>query len=154
VVTRCLRKRPQDRYPDAKELVGDLKAIQREVESGISSRAPLGARLQEQWASLRDRTLGEWLLPARPRGRPRRPPLGLLPPRLENLIPGLFFPGSPPSSCGAASATGGSPRPPVRAKVRKMPEVRLVALDGMRFTVVADRAQARPTSGPTPSSTA
>jgi hypothetical protein len=29
------------------------------------------------------------------------------------------------------------------AKVRKMPEVRLVALDGMRFTLVADRAQAR-----------
>ena len=29
------------------------------------------------------------------------------------------------------------------AKVRKMPEVRLVALDGMRFTVVADRAQAK-----------
>ena len=29
------------------------------------------------------------------------------------------------------------------AKVRKMPEVRLVAVDGMRFTVVADRAQAK-----------
>ena len=63
VVTRCLRKRAQDRYPDAKELVGDLKTVQREVESGISSKAPLGLRLQEQWRSLRDRTLGEWLLP-------------------------------------------------------------------------------------------
>jgi hypothetical protein len=28
-------------------------------------------------------------------------------------------------------------------KVTKMPEVRVVALDGMRFTVLADRAQAR-----------
>src|SRR5512135_1999671 len=64
VVTRCLRKRAQDRYPDAKELVADLKTVQHEVESGISSKAPLGLRLQEQWRSLRDRTLGEWLLPA------------------------------------------------------------------------------------------
>jgi hypothetical protein len=29
------------------------------------------------------------------------------------------------------------------AKVRKMPEVRLVTLDGLRFTLVADRAQAK-----------
>ena len=43
VITRCLRKRAQDRYPDAKELVGDLKTVQREIESGVSSKAPLGA---------------------------------------------------------------------------------------------------------------
>jgi hypothetical protein len=29
------------------------------------------------------------------------------------------------------------------ARAKKIPEVRLVALDGMRFTVVADRAQAK-----------
>src|SRR5512134_3363447 len=64
VVTRCLRKRAQDRYPEAKDLAGDLKTVQREIESGISSKAPLALRLQEQWRSLRDRTLGDWLLPA------------------------------------------------------------------------------------------
>ncbi len=64
VVTRCLRKRPADRYPEAKELASDLKAVQREVESGASSGVSLAARLQEQWRLLKDRSLGEWLLPA------------------------------------------------------------------------------------------
>ena len=63
VVTRCLRKRAPDRYPDAKELVSDLKTVQREVESGISSRVSLAARLQERWRQMMDRSLGEWLLP-------------------------------------------------------------------------------------------
>jgi predicted Ser/Thr protein kinase len=145
VVTRCLRKRPQDRYPDAKELVGDLKTIQREVESGISSKAPLGARLQEQWASLRDRTLGEWLLP----GLVLVVALAVLlsisfRPVVENVIPGLIFP-----AIAALLVWRRFRNRRLRlarrfvAKVRKMPEVRLVALDGMRFTVVADQAQAK-----------
>ena len=46
------------------ELAADLKTVQREVESGISSKAPLALRLQEHWRALQDRTLGEWLLPA------------------------------------------------------------------------------------------
>ncbi|HEX9189507.1 MAG TPA: serine/threonine-protein kinase, partial [Vicinamibacteria bacterium] len=145
VVTRCLRKRPPDRYKDAKELVGDLKTIQREVESGISSKAPLGARLQEQWASLRDRTLGEWLLP----GLVLVVALAVLlsisfRPLVENVIPGLIFP-----AIAALLVWRRFRNRRLRlarrfvAKVRKMPEVRLVALDGMRFTVVADRAQAK-----------
>jgi predicted Ser/Thr protein kinase len=145
VVTRCLRKRPQDRYPDAKELVGDLKTIQREVESGISSKAPLGARLQEQWASLRDRTLGEWLLP----GLALVIALAVLlsvffRPAVENVVPGLIFP-----AIAALLVWRRFRNRRLRlarrfvAKVRKMAEVRLVALDGMRFTVVADRAQAK-----------
>ncbi len=145
VVTRCLRKRPQDRYPEAKELVGELKAVQREVESGISSKAPLGARLQEQWASLRDRPLGEWLLPA-----------AVLVVALAVLLSVFFRP-------SAGSVGSGLVFPVVAAllvwrrfrnrrlrlarrfvaKLKKLPEVRLVALDGMRFTVVADRAQAK-----------
>jgi len=145
VVTRCLRKRPQDRYPDAKELVGDLKTIQREVESGISSKAPLGARLQEQWASLRDRTLGEWLLP----GLALVIALAVLlsvffRPAVENVVPSLIFP-----AIAALLVWRRFRNRRLRlarrfvAKVRKMAEVRLVALDGMRFTVVADRAQAK-----------
>jgi hypothetical protein len=145
VVTRCLRKRPQDRYPDAKELVGDLKTIQREVESGISSKAPLGVRLQEQWASLRDRPLGEWLLP----GAVLVIALAVLlsvffRPSLEGVLPGLIFPG-----IAALIVWRRFRNRRLRlarrfvAKLRKMPEIRLVALDGMRFTVVADRAQAK-----------
>jgi hypothetical protein len=145
VVTRCLRKRAQDRYPDAKELVGDLKTIQREVESGISSKAPLGLRLQEQWRSLRDRTLGEWLLPGVVLVVALAVLLSIfLRPSAEGVIPGLIFPG-----IGALLVWRRFRHRRLRlarrfvAKVRKMPEVRLVAVDGMRLTVVADRAQAK-----------
>jgi tRNA A-37 threonylcarbamoyl transferase component Bud32 len=145
VVTRCLRKRAQDRYPDAKELVGDLKTVQREVESGISSKAPLGVRLQEQWRSLRDRTLGEWLLPGAFLVVALTVLLSIFfRPSAEGVIPGLFFPGI----AGLLVWRRFRHRRlrlarRLVAKVRKMPEVRLVALDGMRFTLVADRAQAK-----------
>jgi hypothetical protein len=145
VVTRCLRKRAQDRYPDAKELVSDLKTIQREVESGISSKAPLGVRLQERWATLRDRTLGEWLLP----GVVLVVALAVLlsvvfRPSAEGIVPGLVFPGIA-SLLIWRRFRHRRLRLARRfvAKARKMPEVRLVALDGMRFTLVADRAQAK-----------
>ena len=146
VVTRCLRKRPADRYPEAKELASDLKAVQREVESGASSGVSLAARLQEQWRLLKDRSLGEWLLPA------------VIAVVVLSLLITLFV-------------GGGSVEDFVRAilfgiivtlltwrrirnrrirlarrlvgKLRKIPEVRLVALDGMRLSVVADNAQAR-----------
>jgi hypothetical protein len=145
VVTRCLRKRAQDRYPDARELVGDLKTVQREVESGISSKAPLGVRLQEQWRSLRDRTLGEWLLP----GVVLVVALAVLlsvffRPSADGLIPGLVFP-----AIAALLVWRRIRNRRLRlarrfvSKVKKVAEVRLVALDGMRFTAVVDRAQAR-----------
>jgi tRNA A-37 threonylcarbamoyl transferase component Bud32 len=145
VVTRCLRKRAPDRYPDARELVADLKTVQREVESGISSKAPLAVRLQEQWRSLRDRTLGEWLLP----GVVLVVALAVLlsvffRPSAEGLIPGLIFPG-----IAALLVWRRIRNRRIRlarrfvAKVKKIAEVRLVGLDGMRFTVVADQAQAR-----------
>jgi hypothetical protein len=145
VVTRCLRKRAPDRYPDAKELAADLKAVQREVESGISSKAPLGVRLQEQWRSLRDRTLGEWL----PTGVVLVVALAVLlsvflRPVSEEVIPGLIFPG-----VAALLVWRRIRNRRLRlarrfvGKVRKIGEVRLVALDGMRFTIVADQAQAR-----------
>ncbi|HXK11423.1 MAG TPA: serine/threonine-protein kinase [Vicinamibacteria bacterium] len=144
VVTRCLRKRPQDRYPGAKDLVADLKTVQREVESGVSSKAPLAARLQEQWLSLRDRPLGEWLLPAALLVVALAVLLSIVFHRsAENVIPSLIFPG-----IVALLAWRRFRNRRLRlarrfvAKVRRLPEVRLVALDGMRFTVTADRAQA------------
>ena len=144
VVTRCLRKRAPDRYPDAKELVSDLKTVQREVESGISSRVSLAARLQERWRQMMDRSLGEWLLPG-----------GILVLVLAVVI-ALSFGSSDGIGPGLVFAVIGSLLVWRRirnrrmrlarrfvGKVRKIAEVRLVALDGMRFTVVADQAQAR-----------
>jgi hypothetical protein len=123
--------------------------VQREVESGISSKAPLALRLQERWRTLQDRTLGEWLLPA-----------GIVVVVLAIAL-SFFF-----ARSGSASDDG--PLPGLvflvivgllawrrirnrrlrlarrfTTKVKKMAEVRLVALDGMRFTIVADNAQAR-----------
>ena len=142
VVTRCLRKRAQDRYPDARELASDLKTVQREIESGVSTKAPLGVRLQEQWRSLRDRPAGELLLPA------------------AGVIAGLAVVvalftraevGNGLVSMGVVALLLWRrhrnrrlrlARKFVR-KASKIPEVRLVTLDGMRLTLVADRAQAK-----------
>lgn len=35
VISRCLRKRPEDRYPDAGALVADLKHLKADIESGV-----------------------------------------------------------------------------------------------------------------------
>jgi hypothetical protein len=145
VVTRCLRKRAQDRYADAKELVGELKSVQREVESGISSRTPLSARLQEQWQALRDRPVGEWLLPAALAGA------GVVVLALFVLRPFGAF--DPPSlivpAIVALLAWRRFRNRRLRlarrlvGKLRKIPEVRVVALDHLRVTVLADKAQAK-----------
>ncbi len=145
VVTRCLRKRASDRYPDARELITDLKAVEREVESGVSTRVPLGVRLQEQWQALRQRTPGEWLLP------------GAVVVVLLAVVLGMFFGSQAEGVPGTLIFFGivglfvwrRHRNRRIRlarrvvSKVTKMEEIRLVALDGMRFTVLADRARAR-----------
>ena len=142
VVTRCLRKRAQDRYPDARELASDLKTVQREIESGVSTKAPLAARLQEQWRSLRDRPAGELLLPA------AGVIVGLA------VVIALFTRANVGNGLVSMGVIGlllwrryrnrrlRLARKFVR-KASKIPEVRLVTLDGMRLTLVADRAQAK-----------
>ena len=112
---------------------------------GPSSKAPLSLRIQEQWRSLRERTLGEWLLPA----AVAVIALGVLVSiafraTAEGVIPGLMF----PAIVGLLIWRRFRHRRlrlarRLVAKVSKMPEVRAVVLDGMRFTVVADRAQAK-----------
>jgi serine/threonine protein kinase len=53
IVSRCLRKRPEDRYPDAKALVDDLKALKKDMDSGVTRAVPLGDRLREKLDSLK-----------------------------------------------------------------------------------------------------
>ncbi len=45
IVDRCLRKKPEDRYPDLREAVTDLRAVRRELDSGVSGRTPMYERL-------------------------------------------------------------------------------------------------------------
>src|SRR4029079_1731594 len=61
IVSRCMRKRPDDRYATARDLVKDLEGLRRELESGVSQGVPLMERLQEGWRALRDRSLAEWI---------------------------------------------------------------------------------------------
>lgn len=46
IISRCLRKRPEDRYPDARHLVDDLKRLKRDIESGTSLSLSPMARLR------------------------------------------------------------------------------------------------------------
>ena len=59
IVFRCLRKNPDDRYPDAHALAADLRRLKHDLETGTSSRLPAGARLRN-WA--------EWLKTSFPGG--------------------------------------------------------------------------------------
>jgi len=47
IVTRCLRKRPDDRYQDAGYLAADLKHLKREIETGIQTTIPPTQRVQQ-----------------------------------------------------------------------------------------------------------
>jgi len=47
IIYQCLRKKPQDRYPDARALVSDLKNLKRDIESGIQRPLPPKDRLHQ-----------------------------------------------------------------------------------------------------------
>jgi predicted Ser/Thr protein kinase len=59
IVFRCLRKNPDDRYPDAHALVADLKRLKHDLETGTSHGLPAVARL---------RTWADWLKTSFPGG--------------------------------------------------------------------------------------
>ena len=143
VITRCLRKRASDRYPDAKELTNDLRAVGREVESGISSKVSIGTRLQEQLRSLAELTPGEWLRPA------LAVAIGIvLVVALSNaqgeVVPFLFT-----FSIGGLLVYRWIRNRRYRmtrrfaSRIRKLAEVRIVSVDGQLLTVVTDKALAR-----------
>ena len=46
IVFRCLRKRSEDRYPDARALAEDLRRLKHDVESGTRTHLPAGERLR------------------------------------------------------------------------------------------------------------
>ena len=140
VIGRCLRKRKEDRYADARELVADLKLVQREVESGISQPFALKDRLREALRSLEQLTPAQWFWPAlavvavlvllRVLAGGDWAPLVFL------GIAGLFL-------YRRFRNRRLSLMRRFCAKVEKLSEVRVVALSGTHATVVADRAMAK-----------
>jgi predicted Ser/Thr protein kinase len=143
VVSRCLRKKPQDRYADARQLVQDLRGVQREIESGISTRVPLAQRLREGIGSLKDLTPAEWIWPA-----------AIALAAIVLLVLALTIEGFSLGTLFVLGLVGLIVYRRLRnrrfrlmkrfgAKVRKMPEVRLIVFDEQRVTVVADKALAK-----------
>ena len=59
IITRCLRKRREDRYPNAHALADDLKGVKQELESGTRTGLQAGTRLMN-WI--------EWLKTSFPYG--------------------------------------------------------------------------------------
>ena len=59
IVSRCLRKRAEDRYPDAGALAAELKGLKRDIESGVQRPMPVGDRTQEAM---------EWVRNSMPQG--------------------------------------------------------------------------------------
>lgn len=47
IIYQCLRKKPQDRYLDARALVSDLKNLKRDIESGIQRPLPPKDRIHQ-----------------------------------------------------------------------------------------------------------
>jgi serine/threonine protein kinase len=46
IISRCLRKRPEDRYPDAARLADDLKRLEQSLETGTSLSLPAGEKIK------------------------------------------------------------------------------------------------------------
>ena len=53
VVTKCLQKRPAERYADARSLAEDLRVLRRETESGLARSTSLKERIGETLERLR-----------------------------------------------------------------------------------------------------
>jgi hypothetical protein len=141
IVSRCLRKRPEDRYADARELARDLEALRRELESGISHPVPLRARLQEGLRALRDRSASEWAW-AVGLGAAALAFVVFLVVRGE-LVGTILFLGLPGLLVWRRLRNRRRRFVKTLAgKLRKFPEVRLVTFAGNRVTVVVDRAVA------------
>jgi hypothetical protein len=53
IVFRCLRKNPDDRYPDAHVLAADLRRLKHDLETGTKTRLPAADRLRNWFERLK-----------------------------------------------------------------------------------------------------
>lgn len=145
VIDRCLQKKAEDRYQDLREAVTDLKNVKKEIDSGVSSSAPVGDRVQD-WAR-------EWI-----RGLSRRGVIGgsILASVFISVAVLLIVNGSGISVPGVIMTAGlglwayrrfrNRRQREMRRFVKKassMREVRLVSFTRGQFTVVAQNPTAR-----------
>jgi hypothetical protein len=142
VIARCLRKRPEDRYADARELVQDLRSVTREVETGVSAPLTLSDRLLETWHNLREKAPAAqwaWVI-----GLGGALALSLYVLLVKASVPTLIALG-----LGALFAWRRFRNRRLRlmrkfaGRVGRLAEVRVVAYEGTRLTVVVDKGMAK-----------
>lgn len=61
IVSRCLRKRPEDRYASAQSLAEELKQLKRDIESGIQRPLAPGERLQAWMEGIKNALPFGWM---------------------------------------------------------------------------------------------
>jgi predicted Ser/Thr protein kinase len=140
IVFRCLRKNPADRYPDAHALAADLRHLKHDLETGTSSRLPVGARLRN-WV--------DWLRTSFPGGYRGLAILALALALTALLVAVKFNWGGliGPAFIGLFIYRYVRNRKKrlvasFAKKVSKFPEVRLVTVRDDRVVVVVDKAPA------------
>ncbi len=143
IISRCLRKKAEDRYPSTSALVDDLRTLRRNVDSGYTRSVPLVDSFRTRFASLR--------LSARPLLVVGVILVCLL---ISALIVFMYQKRIDfwPLGLAAVVALLAYRRYRNRdarlmkrfsARASKLPEVRLVAFSGRRAVVVVDRMQAK-----------
>jgi len=141
IVSRCLQKRPEDRYPSARMLADELRRVRRNTEAGLAQKTSWRQRILEAWEQLRQQ----------PPSRSIWFAAGAI-----GLGLGLYFSVSKIGLGGMVFLGFGGlffyrhirDRPHriheqfVR-RVSKIPEVRLIALQGHQVTVIVDHPVAQ-----------
>jgi len=141
IVTRCLRKRPEDRYQDAGYLAADLKHLKREIETGIQTAIPAGQKVQQM--------LG-WMETSMPFGI--KGIVGAV--IIIALLGFLIFTNIHWAILGGTVVLGLLVYRYIRnrknrmvkrfvAKVSKFPEVKTITCSDSLLTVIVDKAQAK-----------
>jgi hypothetical protein len=143
IVFRCLRKNPDDRYPDAHALAADLRRLKQDIESGTKAGSGL-------LAADRIRTWAEWLKTSFPGGYKGLAILASAVAVTVVLVSVNFNWGALIGPVFMALFFYRFVRNRKRRllaafakKMGKFPEVRLVAIRENRVTVVLDKAPAK-----------
>jgi serine/threonine protein kinase len=141
IVWRCLRKRPEDRYPDARLLIQELKLLRRDTEAGLAQKITWPQRIHDACERLRHLPPSQYVW------------YGV---GAAGLGLALYLSFSQISAGGLLLLTMGglffyrrirnSPHKAQEQFVRRVsriPEVRLIAFNGRQVTVVVDRPVAQ-----------
>ncbi|HKS38864.1 MAG TPA: serine/threonine-protein kinase [Verrucomicrobiae bacterium] len=139
IVSRCLKKRPEDRYPDARALIEELRVLRRETESGLVRRLSLKERMGDTFDRLTHLRPSEyaWLAGG------ILAVAGFIYLLVANV--GLLFPLIPFAFIGLLIYRDirNKPRKMLDLFVRKVariPEVRFIVCEDRKITVGVDRA--------------